>query len=69
MLSALNALVPLFPRREAWVALGFGLVHGLGFAGALEGLRVDGTTLVLTMFSFNLGVEAMQALIGLAIMP
>lgn len=69
MVSAAHALVPLFPRREAWVALAFGLVHGLGFASALEGLGVDGGTLALTVFGFNLGVEVMQALLVLVTLP
>ncbi|MET0283540.1 MAG: HupE/UreJ family protein [Polyangiales bacterium] len=69
LLCALHALVPLFPRREAWVALGFGLVHGLGFASALEGLGVDGTTLALTVLGFNLGVELLQIVIVLLTLP
>lgn len=62
-------LVPLFPRREAWVALGFGLIHGLGFASVLEGLGVDGSTLALTVLGFNLGVELMQVLLVLVTLP
>ncbi|MET0341244.1 MAG: HupE/UreJ family protein [Polyangiales bacterium] len=69
LVSAVHTLVPLFPRREAWVALGFGLVHGLGFASALEGLGVDGTTLALTVLGFNLGVEAMQMLLVTVTLP
>jgi hypothetical protein len=69
LVSALHAIGPLFPGREAWVALGFGLVHGLGFASALEGLGVDGTTLVLTVLGFNLGVECMQALLVVVTLP
>jgi HupE / UreJ protein len=69
LVTAAHALVPLFPRREAWVALAFGLVHGLGFASALEGLGVDGSTLVLTVLGFNLGIEVMQAMVVLATLP
>jgi hypothetical protein len=69
LVCALHALVPLFPRREAWVALGFGLVHGLGFASALEGLGVDGTTLALTVLGFNLGVELLQIVVVALTLP
>ena len=69
LISAAHALVPIFPRREAWVAFSFGLVHGLGFASALEGLGVDGGGLALAVLGFNLGVEAMQGLILLVTLP
>ena len=69
LVSGAHALVPIFPRREPWVALGFGLVHGLGFASALEGVGVDGATLLLTVLGFDLGVEVMQALLVLITLP
>ncbi len=69
MVSAVHALRPLFPRREGWVALLFGLVHGLGFASALEGLGVDGVTLAVTVAGFNLGVEVMQAALVAVTLP
>lgn len=69
VVSALHALVPLFPGREPLIALGFGLVHGLGFASALEGLGVDGPTLAVTVVGFNLGVELLQIAIVAATLP
>ena len=38
VLAALNNLYPVVTRRMWLVAFGFGLVHGLGFAGALAAL-------------------------------
>ena len=35
----------------------FGLIHGLGFAGALSGFNLEPTSLLLGLFGFNLGVE------------
>lgn len=51
------------------VAFGFGLVHGLGFAGFLAGLGVGGSSApALPLLAFNLGVEAGQlALLTLAL--
>jgi hydrogenase/urease accessory protein HupE len=47
----------------------FGLVHGLGFAGSLQiDGRVDGS-LLLSLFSFNLGIEAAQLLLVLVGFP
>lgn len=47
-------------QRWPWMmALLFGLVHGLGFAGALAG-EMAGTTLASTVALFNVGVELGQ---------
>jgi hydrogenase/urease accessory protein HupE len=56
--------------RPRWpLALAFGLVHGFGFAGALEGLRLSGAELAVALGSFNVGVELGQAAIALAVFP
>ena len=45
----------------------FGLVHGLGFAGALSALDLAPATLVVASIGFNVGVECGQlAVIALA---
>jgi hypothetical protein len=49
------------------LTFGFGLVHGLGFATALQPLELQGTALVRALIGFALGVEAGQvAFVGLA---
>jgi hydrogenase/urease accessory protein HupE len=56
------------PKGAWWVAAGFGLLHGLGFASALRdiGLPRDATTTALV--AFNAGVELGQvAFVGLAL--
>lgn len=63
LVSAVHAVRPLFPGREAWVAAGFGLVHGLAFAGTLVGLRLDAGPMALSILGFNLGIELMQLLV------
>lgn len=47
-------------RRPARMAFAFGLIHGFGFAGALQALGVAGAALWLPLLSFNLGVELGQ---------
>ena len=51
-------------RELGWtrtaVVFGFGLLHGLGFAGALTELGVERATLVPALLCFNCGVEAGQ---------
>ncbi len=49
-------------------ALFFGLIHGLGFSNYLRSLLGSEKGLLLPLFSFNLGIEAGQILIVVAIM-
>jgi hypothetical protein len=54
--------------RRWMIGFGFGLVHGLGFAEALQPLALPPWALARALLGFNLGVEAGQALvIGLAV--
>jgi hypothetical protein len=47
--------------RYPWiVAFSFGLVHGIGFAGALAGLGIEPRLLPAALLSFNIGVEIGQ---------
>jgi hydrogenase/urease accessory protein HupE len=47
--------------REPWaVALAFGLLHGLGFAGALAEIGLPGAEIPLALAAFNVGVEIGQ---------
>jgi hypothetical protein len=60
LVSAGHALRPLFPGREAWVAAGFGLVHGLAFASTLAELQLPAGPMALSILGFNSGIELMQ---------
>ena len=56
-------------RRLPWVmAFGFGLLHGLGFAGALREIGLPAGEVPLALLSFNLGVEAGQLLFVAAVL-
>lgn len=47
--------------RYPWiVAFSFGLVHGIGFAGALAGLGIEPRLLPAALLFFNIGVEIGQ---------
>jgi hypothetical protein len=75
-LEALIALSIVFAARELWqrrgaerpyrtgrlwlVAFGFGLLHGLGFAGALGEIGLPAGDTPLALLSFNAGVELGQ---------
>lgn len=50
-------------RRLPWlIAAVFGLVHGLGFAGALAEIGLPEDEIPLALFMFNIGVEAGQVM-------
>ena len=50
-------------RMKYALALGFGLIHGLGFSNYLRALLGTGENLVLPLFSFNVGLEIGQLVI------
>jgi hydrogenase/urease accessory protein HupE len=74
--EAVIALSILFVAREAWlaarghpgatarrpwpVAFAFGLLHGLGFAGALAQVGLPQGDIPVALFTFNVGVELGQ---------
>jgi hydrogenase/urease accessory protein HupE len=65
---AVENLLPRPPRGRLAVVFAFGLIHGLGFASALREIGLPRRGLVLSLVSFNLGVELGQLLVvGLAL--
>jgi len=56
-------------ERAPWlVAFAFGLLHGLGFAGALSEVGLPEGAIPLALLFFNLGVEAGQLLFVAAVL-
>jgi hypothetical protein len=53
----------LFRRRPWLMALAFGLLHGLGFAGALAEVGLPQAEIPLALFAFNIGIELGQLLV------
>jgi hydrogenase/urease accessory protein HupE len=52
---------------RAWIAFAFGLIHGFGFANVLREMELPPRALGWSLFSFNLGVEAGQLVVVLAV--
>jgi hypothetical protein len=50
----------LFRRHPWWLAGGFGLLHGMGFAGALAEVGLPQSELPLALLFFNIGIELGQ---------
>jgi hypothetical protein len=70
VLAALNNIAPLVVERHRWlVALGFGLVHGFGFANVLADLGLPANALAVSLLGFNIGVELGQLAIVFVFLP
>lgn len=57
------------PQRRVVLTFLFGLIHGLGFASVLRELGLPKRGLVLSLLSFNLGVEMGQILLLGTLLP
>lgn len=57
------------PSQRWVVSFLFGLVHGFGFASALNPLHLPPRHLAMALLGFNLGVEAGQALVVTVLLP
>ncbi|MHB8743397.1 MAG: HupE/UreJ family protein [Sulfuricaulis sp.] len=57
-----NVMAVNIRRRWIWTFF-FGLVHGLGFVGALKRITMSQKELVLSLASFNIGIELGQLII------
>jgi len=69
LFAGLNNLVPMVYRGLFWLAAGFGLIHGAAIAGALIELGLPPGDRVWSLLAFNLGVEAAQLSVLLAVIP
>jgi hypothetical protein len=67
--AAWNNLRP-FVRGRPWIlALGFGLIHGLGFASALASFGMPRRAVGMALVAFNVGVELGQLALVAVILP
>ncbi|MEH6822634.1 MAG: HupE/UreJ family protein [Motiliproteus sp.] len=63
-----SSFTPNLTDRFPWlIAFIFGLLHGLGFAGALSEIGLPDYSIALALLSFNLGVELGQLLFIVAL--
>lgn len=66
------ALENLFRKKVNYrwlVTFGFGLIHGFGFASVLQDFIVGKSNLIVSVLSFNVGVEIGQLMIFLVMLP
>jgi len=69
VVTAIDNVVPILPKRRWLVAFLFGLIHGLGFASALGPLSLPALATAVALLSFNLGVEAAQLMVAVVVLP
>jgi len=69
LIAALNNIYPVVQSRLWAVAFGFGLIHGFGFASVLKDLGLEKGSLLVSLLSFNVGVELGQLVIVIAFLP
>jgi hypothetical protein len=69
VLAGLGNLYPMLTSRRWIVAFVFGLIHGFGFAAVLTDLGLPQDSLLLSLVSFNIGVEIGQLAIVAVFLP
>jgi hypothetical protein len=69
LFAGLNNLLPMVYRELYWLAGCFGLIHGAAVATALIELGLPPGSRVWALLAFNLGVEAAQLSVLLAVIP
>jgi hypothetical protein len=70
VVALLNIARPEARRTMPWLAFGFGLIHGFGFSGVLAELGLPAQARVLSLVSFNVGIELAQlAFVAVLLVP
>jgi len=69
VIAALNNVFPRVTEGRWRIAFGFGLLHGFGFASVLSEMGLPQGARLVSLIAFNLGVEAGQLAVVLAVMP
>jgi HupE / UreJ protein len=69
VVAALNNIFPRVTEGRWRIAFAFGLLHGFGFASVLTEMGLPSGARLVSLLAFNLGVEAGQLAVVLAVMP
>jgi HupE / UreJ protein len=69
IIAALNNVFPRITEGRWRIAFAFGLLHGFGFASVLGEMGLPKGARLVSLVGFNLGVEAGQLAVVLAVMP
>jgi hypothetical protein len=69
VVAALNNIFPVITDARARIAFAFGLLHGFGFASVLADMGLPHGARIISLFAFNVGIEAGQLAVVLTVMP
>jgi hypothetical protein len=69
IVAALNNVFPRVTEGRWRIAFAFGLLHGFGFASVLAEMGLPQGARLVSLVAFNVGVEAGQLAVVLAVMP
>jgi hypothetical protein len=69
IVAALNNIFPVVTESRARIAFGFGLLHGFGFASVLADMGLPKGARLISLLSFNLGIELGQLAVVCTVMP
>ncbi len=69
IVAAFNNVFPRVTEGRWRIAFAFGLLHGFGFASVLAEMGLPKGARLVSLVAFNLGVEAGQLAVVLAVMP
>ena len=69
IIAALNNVFPRVTEGRWRIAFAFGLLHGFGFASVLAEMGLPKGARLISLLAFNVGVEAGQLVVVLAVMP
>jgi hypothetical protein len=69
IVAALNNVFPRITEGRWRIAFAFGLLHGFGFASVLSEMGLPKGARLISLVAFNLGVEAGQLAVVVAVMP
>ena len=69
LISAIHAWRPVFAGREALVAGGFGLIHGLAFATIIGDFTIEPLYRAQAILGFNVGIEIVQLAVVAVMLP
>lgn len=69
LVSAIHAWRPIFAGKEALVAGGFGLIHGLAFATIIGDFTIEPLYRAQAILGFNVGIEIVQLAVVAVMLP
>ena len=69
IVAALNNIFPVVTESRARIAFAFGLLHGFGFASVLADMGLPKGARLISLLSFNLGIETGQLAVVCTVMP